>query len=157
MNIDGAVKIWDIICLNPERWFQGDWGRKMKTVSGDACTSAFCFAGHAATVLGNASPIFSRDWNDTTFVKLSDGSHRDIMEYAVELLGINPWKADHLFDGDNSIQTIRDVLIEIAQEENDEDISDRLVLPGWAATHPYGFALENDNGWVMGVPEKEGL
>jgi len=102
------------IDLTPERWNQRLWIDTDETPDEEwekdaadrtVCGTAFCFAGWAVYLAGEK-------FIDQDYVRDEDGYRRTISQRAEELLDLQ--YTDHcLFDSDNDLETIDDMLAEI--------------------------------------------
>lgn len=100
-------KTYDHIVAHPEEWDQTEYATKR------TCGTAACFAGTAVLI---AEPTATFVWQadgDENFVAsiaVVDGEKRAIATVAAEHLGLDPWEADVLFDGHNSLEEITRIL-----------------------------------------------
>lgn len=92
------------------------------------CGSAFCIAGAVvaragATALWEQQEDYDGDltniWNCNTVVA-PDGLEWGVSRYARKVLGLNPWQADALFSGSNTMDDIDRVRDRIAQGDDFE-------------------------------------
>lgn len=120
-NIPLLLKTLDHIRGNPEEWFQATW----------RCHTGLCFAGHAA-VLAGATWVVADDEDEENpqyeLVQYPDGSAVavDYAEaFAIRALDIDDDQAYRLFQWDNSIAVLEQVVTEIVEAE--EKVQKELV------------------------------
>ena len=95
---------------HPEMWGQQDFARQTD------CGTAFCFAGHAV-MLAHPTAVPTFDGAEaTSFVSIPDHPVRPIWwipELARDLLGLGKTTGDILFDADNSLDELRDMVADL--------------------------------------------
>lgn len=106
----------------PSEWDQGVW------VNTTSCGTACCIAGKAVAVAGGAYEFERTDDEDyietngtdlvmTGFAIMPNGRSTYIDEGAREFLGLNIEESRMLFEGDNSLEDIREVIRDIKAGE----------------------------------------
>lgn len=102
-------------------WNQSDWFVKWE------CGTAGCFAGNYA-VSQKCEPYFSKVYDDyyegvrsTSLIKTPDGSTVSTGSWAADELGLNMDESDRLFDGDNTMDELREIVDEIIAARDLED------------------------------------
>ena len=71
------------------------------------CDAAFCFAGWAAYFDGAEPANGDKFSSSTSVINPRTGKRVTIRDYAQEALGLNPFEANSLFDGTNTLQKLR--------------------------------------------------
>lgn len=102
-NMEMIDKILDHIEAHPETWNQKSWAQKVD------CGTAFCVAGHAvAMTYPKAQFLFDQYWKTADVVELEpDGEERHVSELAREILDLNEYQGDALFDEANTLSDLR--------------------------------------------------
>ena len=156
VNVQLLEKVLKNIEYEQVEWYQGDWGRvpvdagiekyvdgfndRFAVLNVD-CGTAACFAGW--TVLESGGKFVIDEWslNETTkngFNKLSvsmcvnqAGDLQSIAQEAAKLLGLDEFTTSHLFDGDNDLDDLKEMVGYIIEngslkgfDEHDDDCSD---------------------------------
>lgn len=108
-NADLARKVLDHIRRHPETWDQGSW------VSTQDCGTAYCFAGHAL-VLSGYKPntyidAYTGELQTSYSTMVRPDGHAVYVEYeAQELLGIDFGRGTRLFDCNNDLDDLADIV-----------------------------------------------
>jgi len=96
---------------NPESHNQGDW----------RCETGMCFAGWAAVVNGAKwvyeNPLDAPTAHDQGLVYNENGSEEHVSTYARRHLGLDLYHSDLLFWGGNTLEKIKEVVKDIANEK----------------------------------------
>lgn len=141
VNIELLDKVMDHIEHNQELWEQSTWAglvvngyssedlRRFVAEDPDnpACGTALCFAGHACNASG-WHPLFDITgfWFSahTGTCKNKAGEMAPIEDKAKELLGISWDTAEKLFAGENSLETLRNMVAHLKAKGNLDDFDD---------------------------------
>ena len=113
----------------PKAWNQNTWAvdfDKLADLPGikefkrNRCGTAYCFAGHAALLAGYE--IAWDDFGESSSVtdKNERGHARSISEVAAEVLGLEESQRLDLFAGGNSLENIRQYIIDYTGEDPDQ-------------------------------------
>ncbi len=127
-DIKLLTEVRDIIVADPTRWRQDAWARQTP------CGTTGCVAGLTVLLRGGTwdwskswKPLFESDPEAmvTEWVIL-DGEQESICSTATEMLGLSHTEADILFEGDNSYNTVINLLADLIDGEDivDEDDCD---------------------------------
>jgi hypothetical protein len=150
-----AQEVLELIEDNRDRWYQGAWRKDVNPQNGHYvepcdqgaansyevfaedpldpdCTTSFCFAGWVGAVKGvkwakgDQENVAIPGVCDCPGLCCVKGEHQmSISNYAAAQLDIESWDAEKLFNGDNSIYELRDMVSEIVQygeiTSNDSD------------------------------------
>jgi hypothetical protein len=108
INVPLLLRTLEHIEAHPEEWNQEKWH----------CGSAYCFAGHAATLSGAVFVTTPGDPDpDDTIHVLGPGDDKPhaVYYYAAGALGLDPYgrAADRLFDGSNTLDDLRRVVADL--------------------------------------------
>lgn len=96
-NIPLLRKTLEYIEEHPHEWDQDSWAEKWP-----GCGTTMCVAG-TATYLSGADLVWTRNeggrisFDEAVLCQTPDGLHRDIEDYATELLGLTPGQANAIF------------------------------------------------------------
>ena len=111
-NLPLLRKVLEHVDAHPDEWTQYTWGVQTTRSS---CGTAFCIAGHAATLAG-MEPVWktSGDYVAMDSVMDGDGNTSYVGDAAQRLLGLTPTEGQELFDGGNTRADIQAVAERIA-------------------------------------------
>ncbi len=115
----------------PSEWDQGHWAisRPDGTPIAASCATACCLAGKTVAADGGKFLLKTPSYGEfgiATDAELPTGEIVDVENYATERLGLTYEQAQRLFDVDNDIQDVRDIIAAIQSGDteffdNDED------------------------------------
>lgn len=116
-------EIMEFIEAHPETWHQASWFQHLDPETGDSkwhvtieevsernsCGTSFCFAGHVALHEGFPSPPLD---SNESWERTIDGERwpEHVDTFAMNRLGITTAQADALFDGDNTMTDLRNMV-----------------------------------------------
>lgn len=83
----------------------------------NACDTAFCFAGHAVLEYTDSKPSVRDLMFGWTYVDQKDPNSGTVHLKAKEVLGLTGDQAEVLFDGNNSLETLRGLVEAIKDNE----------------------------------------
>lgn len=142
VNLPLLNEILKHIQTHPTQWMQDAWYKIVDLDTGDvryeteeqiveeqnSCGAAFCFAGHVALREGFPSPPKDNNsewdrWVATengyfSTTRQERGRHEDVSEFAERRLGVSASVADVLFNGDNDLETLEDVVLALNLNPN---------------------------------------
>lgn len=98
----------------PSEWDQNVWGRKAPTDCGTAC----CIAGRQALLDGGK--FVMTNFPHVTTARMPGGRVVDVSDYATGRLGLTTEQAEVLFESDNDLDDLRDIIDRIAQGDQFE-------------------------------------
>jgi hypothetical protein len=143
-------KVFDHIKVNQELWNQENWAVSLDrdvadglAVETDHCGTAYCFAGWVAALDGYTHMAYTLDISESgpdarrilpqpheppptgasTALADDDGWTVNVSDYAQARLGLNNYWASGLFDGDNTLKDLEEIinLMERAEIEEVEE------------------------------------
>lgn len=116
-NLPEIRGILEYIEANPEEWNQACWARRTDDLQVTSslqiatnCGTAYCVAGHAIHRAG-ADAKFDGDGFATRCIDM-DGNERHIETYATEILGLDGFQSDCLFNPTNTLEEMWDMVHE---------------------------------------------
>lgn len=131
-------RIYYYIVEHPESWLQKTYAANKSYwlfPEKNVCGTAFCVAGHALVLTGH-KPIFTQDLPELgltnaeadvwaaevtgRFLNNRNGKLVDAEKRAAKVLGLTAVQASSLFDADNDIETIKELIEEIIGENLDD-------------------------------------
>lgn len=124
-NVDLLMQVREKIVNEPEKHDQMSWARALSDPrKGGDCGTAYCVAGWAAVLDGQEmSWAFSPHANEWRSPYLANG--QAVWRYAQEALGLDSSEEGTLFDGDNSRESVLDMLDRLIEAgKNGERVPD---------------------------------
>jgi len=83
-------------------WFQPDY----------RCQTGMCFAGHGAAMSGGKWVSGPNAWN-AAYMRMPDGLENHCSDLMIERWGLTEEEADYLFDGSNTLDDLRFMVLAI--------------------------------------------
>lgn len=124
INADLLETTMEYIEAHPEEHDQGTWRNR--------CSTAFCFAGHAAILAGAESPKVLANSTDYWYIDTDGKAVADreehpravhVQEYARAALGLNYPQTPILFHSDNTVYQLR-AMVDKLIADPDADLTD---------------------------------
>lgn len=125
INVKLLREVLQYIETHPQKWNQQAWFKVGQRSNGEpifnkvtlqfeevnSCNTSMCFAGHAALMSGFDAPpkndyLMWRGWGPG----LRKAETMDVDEYAREVLGLTFEQADVLFQGENTLEDLKEIV-----------------------------------------------
>lgn len=114
-NMKLLREVMDTILAKPDEWDQGSWAVIKPEAEGGACRTAYCVAGWACVLSGEQLRYEEAPISYIPRIPMARGYlYADYTEDGVDIgeraqfhLDLDEITADILFDGDNSLETIK--------------------------------------------------
>ncbi len=118
----------------PSEWDQGHWAisRPDGTPIAASCATACCLAGKTVAADGGKFLLNTPSYGEfgvATTAEMPTGEIVDVESYATERLGLTAAQSDKLFDADNDIQDVRDIIAAIQSGDDDFFNEDDNICP----------------------------
>lgn len=142
--------VLDFIKVHPSTWRQESWYKIVDTKSGEvsirteeevvtevnSCGAAFCFAGHVALREGFPNPPKTNheSWNRIVLDSTGDTYRQEASEFAEAVLGLSWSQADVLFEGDNSLEDLEEIVegLHLNPRIHGSDLREMIERRDWA-------------------------
>lgn len=135
-NLELLHRVMDYIETHPKNWIQSSWFWitdhnndlvphliDVEVEEVNSCGTAMCFAGHAALMEGFPAPpkVQHTEWS-----RKIDGDFwpESVDAFATKRLGLSSEVAEELFDSENTIEQLREMVDYITEHPLDHDWED---------------------------------
>jgi hypothetical protein len=107
-NVDLLERTLAHIEANPDTWDQSMWSKQTE------CGTAYCFAGHAVALTYPDAQLHFYSDTVTIYPGTPLAEDVQISETASELLGLDGYESEVLFDANNALDRLRRLVADLA-------------------------------------------